>query len=87
MGASWFVSYGYYLYINPEHKNWQNVSISIRESNFKKSEEHHRLFLSKIIEMNEHKLDTNKLGLKGCKVKQMAEEIWQKKYGSDMTKE
>ncbi len=80
MGASWFVSYAYYLYVNSEHTNWQKVSISMRESYFKKSEEYHRFFFKRIIEMNESKLDTNKLGLEGREIIRMAEEIWQKKY-------
>jgi hypothetical protein len=84
MGASWFVSYAYHLYVNNEHTNWREVgTYQNRQSVFSQSKEYHRFFFEKIIEMNESRLETNTLGLKGREVIRMAEEIWRKKYGSD----
>jgi hypothetical protein len=76
MGASWFVSYAYYLYVDREHINWEEVSTrQSRMSVFSNSKKHHRFFLMKISEMNEKNLDKNTLGLKGSKIKQMAREL------------
>ncbi len=75
MGASWFVSYSYYLYVNKEHTNWQDVGHRSRVSVFSNSGKYHRFFLMKISEMNEKNLDKNMLGLKGLKIKQMANEL------------
>ena len=78
MGATWFVSYAYYNYINNEHTNWTNVSTTWRLSAFSKSKEDHCLFLFRIMEMNENKLGSKDVGLSGFKVKQMAKEIIKK---------
>lgn len=76
MGASWFVSYAYYLYVDREHTKWQEVSThQSRASVFSSSKKYHRFFLGKINEMNERNLNKNTLGLKGSKIKQMAKEL------------
>lgn len=76
MGASWFVSYAYYRYIDGGHNNWKEVSTyQNRVKTFDWSKIHHRYFLSKIAEMNEVNLNKNTLGLKGSKIKQMAKEV------------
>lgn len=76
MGASWFVSYAYYLYVDRKHTNWQEVPThQNRASVFSSSKKFHRFFLTKISQMNETNLSKNTLGLKGTKIKQMANEI------------
>ena len=83
MGASWFVSYSYYLYINNQHTNWRKVrTCQSRICRFIKTEKDHRSFIKRIIEMNERRLDWNTFGLKGSEVIQMAKEIWQNKYAA-----
>jgi len=76
MGASWFVSYAYYRYIDGEHTNWQQVSTyENRVRTFDWSKKHHQYFLSKIAEMKDDNLNKNTLDLKGSKIKQMAKEV------------
>jgi hypothetical protein len=75
MGASWFVSYAYYLYVDSKHTNWQDVGHRVRVSKFTNSKKYHHFFLTKICEMNEQNLSKNKLRLKGSKIKQMANEL------------
>ena len=76
MGASWFVSYAYYIYVDKKHTNWQEVPTHQNRANtFSSSKKHHRVFLTKISEMNEQNLNKNTLGLKGSKIKQMANEV------------
>jgi uncharacterized protein YutD len=58
MGASWFVSYSYYLYINKSHINWQNVSTcQLRIKVFNKTKNYHQYWLRKILEMNDNRLN------------------------------
>jgi hypothetical protein len=76
MGATWFVSYAYYTYINRTHTNWQKVSTHRgRASVFQGSKRYHSYWLSKIGKMSDNNLEKNTLGLRGFKVKQMAKEI------------
>lgn len=76
MGATWFVSYAYYLQIKREHTNWQKVTTyRNRISVFNGSKKYHRFFLSQITGMNEANLDKNTLGLSGLEVKEMAREL------------
>jgi hypothetical protein len=78
MGATWFVSYAYHIYVDRGHTNWREVSThQSRASVFKTSKQHHRFFLSEIMKMHEHNVEKNTLGLKGSEIKQMAKEILQ----------
>jgi hypothetical protein len=76
MGASWFVSYSYYLCVDGGHTNWQHVSTyRNRMRTFDWSKKYHHFFFSKIAEMKEDNLSKNTLGLKGHEIKQMAKEL------------
>ena len=76
MGASWFVSYAYYLHIDRNHKNWQRVDTYINRSNvFRLTNSYHKFWLEKVLEMSELNLSKNKLGLNGFLVKKMAKEL------------
>ena len=76
MGATWFVSYAYYLNVDGGHTNWQQVSTcQNRMRTFNWSKKYHQFFLSKIAEMKEDNLDKNTLGLKGQEIKRMAKEL------------
>lgn len=79
MGASWFVSYTYHLYIDNKHNNWESASnLQSRMSAFSKSKKYYCSFLSEIVKMNANRLQTNSIGLAGFEVKQMAEKVLQK---------
>jgi hypothetical protein len=76
MGASWFVSYAYHVYIDPTHANWENVkSSSSRTTMFRKITHAHTYWLKRVLEMNENKLNTSKTGLEGARIKEMARQI------------
>lgn len=76
MGASWFVSFAYYRYVDRNHCAWKKVnSYPSRIDTYYKSTEYHAYWLERITEMNERRLSTNKIGLKGTEVKIMAKEI------------
>ena len=73
MGASWFVSFKYYLEIDRKHENWCNCkSVETRKSNFENSYEFHDYWLKQILKMSEARLSKNKLGLSGRDVIKMA---------------
>lgn len=73
IGASWFVSYTYYCLLDPSHLNWKNVkTYKYRISTYNNCKSYHAFWLTKIIEMNETKISTNKIGLSGNKVIDMA---------------
>jgi len=73
MGAIWFVSYSFHVYINKSHMNWKNVTTcDSRISVFNNTKNYHKFWLQKILEMNDNRLNTNKIGLKAEKTKEMA---------------
>jgi len=75
MAASWFVSYSYYLYKDKSHKNWQNVSYQSRISVFNRTKNYHQFWLRKILEMDDNKLNTNKIGLDAAETKRLAKKL------------
>ena len=76
IGAVWFVSYSYYLYIDRNHLNWQSVkTYQNRICTFNRTISLHNFWLGKCLEMNEINLNKNKIGLQGSRVKQMAKDI------------
>lgn len=73
IGASWFVSYSYYCNVDKKHSAWKNIKTSSdRISIYNSTINHHKFWLKKILEMSVNKLNTNKIGLNGIQVKQMA---------------
>jgi hypothetical protein len=76
IGASWFVSYLYYCNIDKSHMNWERIkTVKYRISIFNKTKKYHKDWLQQILPMNEHKLETNKIGLDALTIKRMAEEL------------
>lgn len=78
MGASWFVSYAYYKYIDPTHLNWQNVSpksCKSRSSNFNRSTIYHNAWLNEVLKMEAKNLSKNRIGLLAKEVIDMAKEL------------
>lgn len=77
MGASWFVSYAYHIRKDPMHGNWNQLKKGVEECKrrFMPSTLYHRFWLCKILNMNDARLNTNKIGLTATQVKQMAHEL------------
>ena len=76
MGATWFVSRAYNIYIDSNHTNWRNVpTYESGSSNFRNCVKLHRYFLDRVLEMKNDNLNKNKIDLTGSEVKKMALEI------------
>lgn len=75
MGASWFVSYAYYVYVKHSHSNWNKVPLPKRLYLFEKTVPYHLYWLEKIDPMNDRKLDANEIDLSPAEVKEMAKKI------------
>ncbi|MET0016469.1 hypothetical protein [Oscillibacter sp.] len=73
IGASWYVSYAYNKYYDPSHDNFKRVgSWKSRASNYNSSLELEKYFMEQIVAMSSEKLSTNRIGLSGNEVLQMA---------------
>lgn len=73
IGATFFVSYLYYLHVDSAHRNWDSIKTKAsRISTIGKSKKHHRLWLERVGGMSDANLNRNTLGLDGAKVKAMA---------------
>ena len=76
MGASWFISYSFYCYKDKSHMNWQKVpTYRFRISVFNRTERYHRFWYGKIFEMDDRKLETNKIDLNAIEIKSMTKKI------------
>ena len=76
MGASWFISYSYWLYIDKTKTNWEKVlTYSSRISVFNRSKKHHNFWLKQILLMNDKNLNKNSIELNAIEVKEMAKTI------------
>lgn len=77
MGASWFVSYSYYDYIDNNHRNWERVTDSMdhRIGVYRRNKNMHKFWLGEVLKMSENRMSGNHLGLTGATVKQMAKKV------------
>jgi hypothetical protein len=79
MGASWFVSYCYYKKIKPTHLNWRKPSTSTnRISVFGRTQNMHKFYLERVLEMDITNLNKNRIDLSGIQIKEMAKELLEK---------
>ena len=73
IGASWFVSYLYFLKIDKVHLNWNKVStVILRTKRFNKHSRFHKEWIQLIVNMEPKRLARNKIGLSGNDVVAMA---------------
>ena len=76
MGATWFVSFAYYTYVDRTHSTWERVKTSAsRRSIFNRTREYHEYWLNQVLAMENSRLNTNSLGINGVETKRMAREI------------
>jgi hypothetical protein len=79
MGASWFVSYLFYYCKDKSHVNWQKISTDqSRISVFNRTKNFHKYWLEKILEMNNHNLNKNEIGLNAKEIKEMVKVLLKK---------
>ena len=76
MGATWFVSFAYYTYVDRTHKTWASVKTSVsRRSIFNRTKGYHEFWLNQVLGMENSRLNTNSLGINGVETKRMAKEV------------
>lgn len=76
LGATWFVSYSYYVHVDKNHLNWNLVSTyNNRISVYNSSTRYHKYWLQEVLNMNENRLNKNSLGLKAVEIKKMAKDV------------
>ena len=81
IGATWFVSYAYYEYIDKSHMNWDRIStVSFRVSVYNSSRCYHKGWLQQVLNMDYGRIGTNTLGVSPSETKRMAQELLDKKF-------
>ena len=76
IGATWFVSYSYYLYLDRTHLNWNNIKTADHRKNiFEQSKQYHEFWLSKVENMSNGYLEKNLIGVDASSAKRMAREL------------
>ena len=81
IGATWFVSYAYYEYIDKSHMNWDRIStVSFRISVYNCSRCYHKGWLQQVLNMDYGRIGTNSLGVSPSETKRMAQELLDKKF-------
>ena len=76
IGATFFVSYLYWLHVDPTHRNWEAIETKAsRISTITRSEQYHCAWLEHVSQMSDANLSKNTLGLDGAKVKAMARTV------------
>ena len=79
IGATFFVSYLYHLYVDTNHRNWASIKTQYsRISTIKNSENYYRAWLSHIQNMSDTNLNRNSLGLEGPAIKKMVLAVQEK---------
>ncbi len=64
MGIAWFISYSYYLRVDPGHTNWRNVGdADSRISTYESGNQYYRLMLDIVGGKDLNRLARNGLGL------------------------
>ena len=79
MGATWFVCYAYYEFIDSNYMAWANVKTALsRSSMYKRTRGYHKFWLERVLEMDDERLNTNKLDVEAQETKKMASILLQK---------
>jgi hypothetical protein len=80
LGATWFVSYLFYIMRVKNHINWKNVTTyTSRISTFNRTSKYHTFWLKQISNMKDSNLEKNTLELSAVQIKKMAAELLQLK--------
>ena len=76
IGATFFVSYLYYLHVDSTHRNWEPIQTKTsRISTITRSGRYHQAWLERVDGMSEANLSKNTIGLDGTTAKAMARAI------------
>ncbi len=78
IGATWFVSYAYYDYVDKTHKNWDKVmTAKMRAKRYERTHDYHEIWLKHIESMEDANLSKNTIGLTPQETKEMAKKVLQ----------
>lgn len=76
ISATWFVSFCYFYNYDHSYQEWRNIkTYQSRMGTFKRTQNLHKLWLEKVLEMNDLKLNTNKIGVTAQQTKNMAKKF------------
>lgn len=76
MGATWFVSYAFYNYCDKSHRNWEKAeTLQPRFSSYNNGQKYIKIWLNKVLEMNDNNLRKNQIDLEPADIKRMAREV------------
>ena len=76
MGAWWFVSYSYYIYVDRTHMAWSKVNTDAsRRYVYNNSKEYHVYWLREVLFMEKLDAHGNSGNLSSVQIKEMAEKI------------
>jgi len=76
MGASWFISYAYYFYIDKSHMNWKKVSTyQLRINVFNRTINYHKYWFKQIRSMKDCNLNKNTIELDSIKIKELIKKL------------
>lgn len=79
MGASWFVSYAYYDYVDRTHLAWRKANTyTSRTAVYHNAADKRADWLNEVLKMDVDRLSRNTIGLSGYEVKRMAREVLQR---------
>ena len=79
IGASWFISYMYWWYIDRTHLNWKKVkTYQTRMFTCNESKKYHLFWTNQVMQMDYDRLSTNKIDLDWFDVKYMASKLLEK---------
>ncbi|MDR2926282.1 MAG: hypothetical protein LBU76_10125 [Azoarcus sp.] len=58
IGASWFVSYFYYIFADKTHTNWLKIkTVDLRIGIYNKTKKYHKFWLTQVENMNNNLLN------------------------------
>ena len=76
MGAWWFVSYSYYLYVDRSHLDWRSVGTeNTRRTVYNRTRKYHAYWLCEVEDMERLDVHGNSAGLPSEKIKSMASKV------------
>lgn len=76
MGASWFVSYAYYDYVDPTHMAWSKTdTVKTRRNVYDNAVDRRIDWLKEVLKKDVDRLSRNTFGLSGYEIKRMAREV------------
>lgn len=76
MGATWFVSYCYHRHVDYGYDAWRRVkTAAMRRTVYERTEKYHAYWLRQVLDMDDARLNTNRMHVSARDTKRMAREL------------